>query len=269
MRWQTYLAASFVGLFVAVCGMTFAPTSIWAATPDPATLNSVAPVDLFAAISAEQLDVKFIPKNDREARLLLTNRTRGPLSVRLPDAFAAVPVLAQFGPMRPGGAGAQQQPNQAMGAAGAPMGLPQGRVNGFQRMMLGNGIFNIPAEQVVEFRLNTVCLEHGKKDPRPAIPYQVRPLSEVTTKPGIRELLKSLGEEKIDQRAAQAAAWHLANGLSWEELAAKRIEHLGRFSEPYFSFAQLIAARQAADVATASATAENRNSSAVKVENRR
>ena len=44
------------------------------------------------------------------------------------------------------------------------------------------------------------------------------------TKPGVAELLTLLGNGKIDQRGAQAAAWHLANGMSWERLAQKRIQ---------------------------------------------
>jgi hypothetical protein len=39
----------------------------------------------------------------------------------------------------------------------------------------------------------------------------------------------------LNQRAAQAAAWHLANDMSWEELAAKRIVHLNGTSEMWFN----------------------------------
>ena len=52
-----------------------------------------------------------------------------------------------------------------------------------------------------------------------------------------------LGQGNMDQRAAQAAAWHFANGMSWDELAAKKIHHLGgRQDEEYFSASQLQAA---------------------------
>ena len=49
-----------------------------------------------------------------------------------------------------------------------------------------------------------------------------------------------LGQGNLDQRAAQAAAWHFANGMSWDELAAKKIHHLGgRPDEPYFSRSEI------------------------------
>ncbi len=44
-----------------------------------------------------------------------------------------------------------------------------------------------------------------------------------------------LGNGLINQRAAQAAAWHLENNMSWEELANKQIRHLNGIREPYFS----------------------------------
>ena len=54
-------------------------------------------VEMFAAMKSGEIDVKFIPKDDREARVMFKNKTKRPLSVRLPAAFAAVPVLAQRG----------------------------------------------------------------------------------------------------------------------------------------------------------------------------
>jgi hypothetical protein len=106
---------------------------------------------------------------------------------------------------------------------------------------------------VGQFKVATVCLEHGKKEPRPNIPYEIRPLAEVTTKPGVKELLADLGRGKLDQRATQAAAWHLANGLSWQELAAKRIEHLNGTSEPWFNRQEIQAGMQFAQAAVAAA----------------
>ena len=45
---------------------------------------------------------------------------------------------------------------------------------------------------------------------------------------------------KLDQHSAQAAAWHLQNGLSWEELANKiGAKHINGSVEPYFTAAQL------------------------------
>jgi len=62
--------------------------------------------------------------------------------------------------------------------------------------------------------------------------------------------------DKFQQRmaktqAAQAAAWHFANGMSWDELAAKKIHHVigNRPDEQYFTPAQIRMAMQIASQA--------------------
>jgi hypothetical protein len=50
------------------------------------------------------------------------------------------------------------------------------------------------------------------------------------------EVVKMLSRGEVDQHSAQAAAWHLASGLSFEKLAAKiGKKHLNGTVEPYFS----------------------------------
>jgi hypothetical protein len=51
----------------------------------------------------------------------------------------------------------------------------------------------------------------------------------------------------VSQRAAQAAAWHLANHMSWEQLIDKKTHHLLGPSEIYFSAADIRAAMQITD----------------------
>ena len=65
-----------------------------------------------------------------------------------------------------------------------------------------------------------------------------------------------LGSGQINQRAAQAAAWHLNNDMSWQELAAKRLRHANGTSQPYFSPEEIQAGMQVA--ATAVKVAEER-----------
>ena len=113
------------------------------------------------------LEVKFIPKNDREAKVIITNKTKQPLNVRLPDAFAAAPVLAQ---RRGGGGGGGSGGAQGLGGGMGGMGGGGGGMGG-----MGGGMFNVPAEglfpiaaqQTKQFNVPTVCLEHGKKDRGP------------------------------------------------------------------------------------------------------
>ena len=159
--------------------------------------SSAGAVDLFDGIAQGELSVKFIPKNSTEARVLIENKTDKPLSVKMPEAFAGVPVLAQPAPGNVTG-------TQSMGT-GMGMGM-QG----------GGGMFNVPAEKVVQVRVPTVCLEHGKGEPRAAIPCEIRPLESVTSNPEVRENLQLLGTKKLNQRVAQAAVWHFTNNMSWE-----------------------------------------------------
>ena len=89
---------------------------------DAATAKSV---ELFAAMQAKEIDVKFIPKDDHEARVIIKNNTKQPLTVRLPEAFAGVPVLAQ---RAPGGQNnSMNNMNQGMGGG---MGMGMGGMGG-------------------------------------------------------------------------------------------------------------------------------------------
>src|SRR5688572_9152818 len=63
------------------------------------------PVELFAAMKSGEIEVQYIPKDAKQANVLIRNKTDKPLSVQLPRAFTAVPVLAQFGGGGLGGGG--------------------------------------------------------------------------------------------------------------------------------------------------------------------
>ncbi|MCA9102178.1 MAG: hypothetical protein KDA63_13535, partial [Planctomycetales bacterium] len=87
--------------------------------------------------------------------------------------------------------------------------------------------------------------------PRPAIAYQLKPIDQYTERSEVVELVKMFAAGQVPKRVAQAAAWHLENGMSWEELAAKEIEHANGTHEPYFYPRELqlaVAAAQAAVV---------------------
>ena len=80
-------------------------------------------------------------------------------------------------------------------------------------------------DKVGKIKVETMCLEHGKDDPNPRMKYEIRPVESLTKDPRVIELCKMLGRGEVPQNSAQAAAWHLANGLSWQELAAKDRYH--------------------------------------------
>ncbi|MGA2622092.1 MAG: hypothetical protein ABSF26_31250 [Thermoguttaceae bacterium] len=192
--------------------------------PDP----DAQTVDMFQGMKNGDLAVKFIPKDSREARLSIENKTQKPLNVKLPESFAGVPVLAQAA-----GQGQGQQ-NRQQGVGGGAQ---------------GGGQFCIPPEKIESLKVPTVCLEHGKAEPRPTTPYMIEPLESFTQTPGVSEVCQMLGQGKISQRVAQAVAWHLNNNMSWDQLAAKQVRHVGGAVTPYFNLAEIRTAMQASNVA--------------------
>jgi len=199
------------------------------ANPDDET------VEFFAAVESGQIEAKLIQLNSLEARLMVKNNTRQPLNIQMPDAFAGAPVLAQIGGgggFGGGGGGGQQ----ASGGGGGGFGG-------------GGGQFNVPAERLGEVKFATVCLEHGKDEPRPAIPYEIVPIEQFSDSSQLAALLKMVGTGEYSRAAEQAAAWHIASGMSWEELAAKKIRRANGVTYPYFTAEALRAAVHMTQVA--------------------
>ncbi len=222
---RPWLRAALVMVWVALPALLRADDSVskFITKSAPADADATT-VDLFDGIANGDLGVKVIPKDSTQGKVLIENKTDKPLSVKLPDAFAAVPVLAQ---QAPGG-------QQGGGGGGAQAG--GGGMGGGQQ---GGGMFNIPPEKIAQIKVPLVCLEHGKAEPRAGIPYELKPIQSVTDNPEVQELCRMLGTGQLDQRSAQVAAWHLANGLSWDYLARKQLRHADGTSEPYFTDAQI------------------------------
>ena len=219
-------------------------------------------IELFAGIEKGQLDVKIFPRDSRESRLLLANKTGRPIRIALPEAFAAVPVLAQFqDPQLPANNQKELQPI----AASPPMAnrdqqmffnnplMPNQRALANRKdfpllMPRGPAFFNVEPEKVIPVKLRTVCLQFGKAEPNPRVAYQVKPLEAVTRKPGVREVCRLLAGE-LDQKIIQAAAWHLNNGLSWEDLQRKHYKSDFGISEPILTSRQVKEGRRLAEAA--------------------
>ena len=227
-------------------------------------------VEMFSAMEAGQIDVKLIPKDSTECRVLIENKTDKPLTVQLPDAFAAVPVLAQFGGggdmggmggLGGGGRGGRGGGNTGGGMQGMGGGMGGGMMGGMGGGGMGGGgmggmgMMNIPPEKVGKRQAVMVCLEHGKKDPRPGVAYVIKPIDQFTDKPQVHELCRMLGNGMVSQRAAQVAAWHLNNDMSWQELKEKYIKR-GPMFYRYFSPTELRGGVQA--VAMAAKLSEQR-----------
>jgi hypothetical protein len=198
-------------------------------------------VGLFDAIKAGDIEVKVIPKDAKEGTVTIKNKTGKPLTIKVPEALAGVPVLAQLDDLGGGALGGDTGGgNQNQGFGGGMMGggmMGGGMMGGMGGM---GGMFNVGPDKVVKMKLVTVCLDHGKKDPNPRVPYELIPIESYAKDPAVTEVLKLMVKGKIDQHSAQAACWHLQNGLTWEELATKiGAKHLNGTVEAYFTSANL------------------------------
>jgi len=117
------------------------------------------------------------------------------------------------------------------------------------------GAFSVPPEKTKVMRITTVCLEHGKKEPSSRMAYKLVALESFSTDPKLQSLLEALGRGELSQKVAQAATWHVANGLTWEELSAKKIDRLGRPDDAWFTPTELTMAHRSVAVASERAAA--------------
>lgn len=205
-------------LFLAVVVVLGGPPSeVYAAEPADATQVELG---LFDARDQGQLAIRFVPASERKGTLTLSNRTRTPLAIRVPDTLGAVPVLAQF-----------QQPAQILG-----LGLPgAGGDRAFRAAAWVKDrperVIQLPPRGEVRFALVGVCLEYGKRTPNSRMRYDVVPVQQVAADSRLAASLQALAEGTYEQQAVQSVAWHLANGMTERSLR-------GKFSARVFQAAQ-------------------------------
>lgn len=214
-------------------------------------------VELFQAMEEGLVEVKLVPKNSLESSLSVTNKTNRPIVVDMPSAFAGVPVLAQppmggFGGGGGGGFGGGAFGGDDMGGRGGRGGrggmdsgrnggnsgrngggnqsigggmgggrMGGGMMGGGMGGRRGGGMFSIAPNKTHKEAVRTVCLEHGKKEPRSTVKYTIVPIDSYTDNKTTQVLCEMLGDAELDQNAVQVAVWSAENGMTMEELAAK------------------------------------------------
>ena len=241
--------------------------SIWK-TQEP--VEGFESVDMFQAIESGDINVVIKTRSSANSNLMFTNKSNRPLAIQIPPAFAGVPVMRQGlggggGGLGGGGGGLGGGGGGFGGGAGGGQGIGGGGGRGGGGGGFGGGgggrgggggIFNIPPGRVGKININTVCLEHGKQDPRPRMEYKVVPIEELTADPKVHQMIQMLANDEITQNVAQAAAWNAANGLSWEEMLTKnRIERMDGYYERYFTPDELMIAHRVVEVAAERADA--------------
>ena len=204
---------------------------------ETASADKAQSIEMFQAIDEGQIEVNFYPMNATEARVIIKSKTDQPVNVALPKAFGAIHVLGQMGMgggYGGGGGGGMGGMGGGMGGGGGGQGLGGGMGGGGMGGggmggggygggggMGGGGMFRVEPEKTHRLKVPCVCLEHGKPDPNPRMKYKIVPIELVNADPRVIKVCELLGQGKLPQNTAQAAAWHLANGLSWNQLAAK------------------------------------------------
>lgn len=148
-----------------------------------------------------------------------------------------------------GGMGGGGMQGMGGGMGGMGMGGGMGGMGGGGMGGMGGGMFNVMPEKTQRMKIEGVCLDHGLRDPNPKVPYDLKPMSDYTDVPGVYDLCHMIARKEITQHAAQAAAWHMNNDMSWQELAAKTIHYLDGRSEPYFKRHEIVMAVKAVEVA--------------------
>lgn len=243
-QWKhSVTALALLGLLVGVGSFASAAGADKANAKDQK--SAVESVEMFQAIEQGQIEVKFIPRNIKEGKIFVKNLTNKPLNVNVPEVMGASPVLAQN--LGGGGGGG----NSDQGGLQSIMGsMDSGGGGG------GGGVFNVPPEKIIEKKLETVCLEYGKKDPTPHVPYTIKKIDELTDRPAVKELGRLLGDHKVDNKTIQLAAWMLNNDKTVQDLSKETWTHAGGRKTPAHSPAELAAAANLARLAMQSA--ENR-----------
>lgn len=250
--------------FLAVCVTSLALVSASMVSADskpqitkPVYDASAREVDLFKGMEEGLIEVKLIQKNSKVGNLIVENKTKEALTVKLPEAFVGQQVLNQLGGGLGGGGGGLGGGGQGAGGGGGQAtgggaggggggGLGGGLGGGGGGLGGGGGgFFSVPAERVVRLPVRSVCLEYGKHEPSSRMEYRVTPVESFSKDPTLKEVLGFVSEGKASENVAQAAAWHLSNGMSWSELAALKQGRLGGVPQPpQFTAREIMAAQE-------------------------
>ena len=85
---------------VAIFGFALWTQTVLGANRGKAEKANLPKTDLFDAIEQGDLEVRLIPKNAKQATVVMRNKGDVPLKIQMPDAFVGMPVLAQDGGFR-------------------------------------------------------------------------------------------------------------------------------------------------------------------------
>jgi hypothetical protein len=223
-----------------------------AANREPYIDRAAPVVALFDGIDRGLLEVRVAPKFGFEPDLFLTNSHNRPLTVAFPKAAALVhepTLLASGGGENGSGFGGG---GQGMGGAFVPHRSATGRFHVSSdggNLPAGSKVCTIRPGEAMQLTIAAVCLEQGKPDPRPGMHYRLERLETVTSNRVLISLLENNDARTTGRMPLQAAAWHLADSLSWQQLRSLMVHHAGDGSRPLFTRRHLAAGKKLAALA--------------------
>ncbi len=253
IRWRLWALVGALAMSLVASGFSAdSPKETKKRVVSPVKLNeSLEHMDVFEGIEQGLLEVKMIPNDAMGGNVFVENKGDKPLNVDFPAAFVGKQILKQGFGGQPGGGGGfgggggGQQGGQGGGGQQSQGGGGQGGQQGGGGFGGGGGqqggggggggFFSVPTDKVIRFKYLAVCLEHGKTEPTPRSVYRIAKVEEFSTDPVLEETLRMVASGQLDPQAGQAATWHITNKMSWQELSAKSIPHVGQLSTPYFS----------------------------------
>lgn len=277
-------------LFVAAL-MLVGLSTLPGARPGPLRKTTIDPraaiVPLFDGEAADQFTIRIQPINAFQANVFVMNTTAEPLTVALPKAVVGVHVLPQFGqgngffPQQNGnnpvGQGQADNGNLGQGVGGVLNALQPGGQNPNQNPfgqnpgLIGNGFPSVPPEwadradldqfagfatipagKSMQFGFKSVCLNYGRPEPMSKMTYRLIPVKTYSNDPVLAELLESYSS-RVDQDAMQAAAWHVANDMNWNQISHLPLRSLAATSAKLFQAKDVQAAQQLVESAEARA----------------
>lgn len=270
------LRAAFLAILLTWTAM--AVGSVCAA--EKASDEAPLPVGLFEAIDKGMVEAKLTPKSALECSVVVKNLTKQALDIDMPSAFAGIPTTLAQGWGGMGGMGGMGAPDEIGGGPGGRRGAGGGAAGGMGSSRSGSssggsqsvgggmgggrsggggmgGGWIVAPEKSMRQKVRTVCLEHGKEDPRAGSEYAIVPIESYTDNKTTQALCEMLGDDAVNQQGVQAAVWHNENGLSYEELSEKiNRPTLSAEPKPWFTVDELAVSK--AILETADKTAQER-----------
>ena len=221
MRPQRFVLPWMVaGLFSAGAMLAF---RAGAETPEPipGPEEGTRTVNILKARDAGAIAVVARGKGEDRVRISIRNTSGRRLKVVMPPGLVAAAATGQLQSMglgeaeNLGGAFGTFDPGNSY-SEGDGMDLADGSTR-------GRGVV-VPPGLAVDLVMPGVCLNFGLPTPTPHDVFRLVDVDEYTPQPSARKALRSLARIGTSHGVAQAIAWHVFNGMSFDELAQQQVQ---------------------------------------------